>query len=152
MAKFVSKRDFDFFQHINRELSVDIIDVLIVLYKMNVDHTDTNIYGEATEKVYNTGIEIPAFINYGTNINIIENGFGIDQHHEVQYNFVRRILEERDVYPEIGDIIYYNDAYFEIDNTSEVQLIASRPDYNHSIICLTHMTRRSDIQLEERQL
>lgn len=152
MAKFVSTRDFDFFQHVNRELSVDIIDVLVILYKMNVDHTDTNIYGEATEKVYNAGVELPSFIDYGTNVNIIEHGFGIDQQHEAQFKFVRRILEEKNIYPEIGDIIHYNEAYFEIDNTTEVQLIASRPDYNQSIICSTHMTRRSDIQLEERQL
>ena len=54
-----------------------------------------------------------------------------------------------DVYPEIGDIIKYNENYYEIDNINEVQLIGSRPEYNHNIICETHLTRRSSLNIEE---
>ena len=71
---------------------------------------------------------------------------------EVEFRFVRRILQERHVYPEIGDVIGFDDAFFEIDNTQEVQLIAGRVGYNQSIICSTHLTRRSNIQIESRQV
>ncbi len=30
-------------------------------------------------------------------------------------------MRERNAYPEIGDIIFFNESYFEIDNTNEVQ-------------------------------
>jgi hypothetical protein len=59
-------------------------------------------------------------------------------------------LEDKGFYPEIGDIIHHNDAYFEIDNVREDQLIAGRPDEKFSIICSTFMTRRSSIQTEEK--
>ena len=152
MAKFVSSRDFEFFQHINKEISAEIIDTLVVLYKLNLDYVNTNIYGESTEKISYTGIELSAFIDYGPNQAVSDSGFGIDQTQEVEFRFVRSILEERHVYPEIGDIIGYNDAFYEINNIREVQLIAGRPGYNESIICETHLTRRSNIQIEPRQI
>ena len=96
MAKFNSKRDFEFFQHINRELSDDIVDSVIILYKLNLDYVQTNIYGEATEKVSYTGVELSAFIEYNENTASSNDGFGIDQDQDVQFRFVRRILEERD--------------------------------------------------------
>ena len=152
MAKFVSSRDFEFFQHINKEISAEIIDTLVTLYKLNLDYVNTNIYGESTEKISYTGIELSAFIDYGANTAVSDSGFGIDQTQEAEFRFVRSILEARHVYPEIGDIVGYNDAFYEIDNIQEVQLIAGRPGYNESIICETHLTRRSNIQIEPRQV
>ena len=152
MPKFVSSRDFTFFQHINKEISAEIVDTLVILYKLNLDYINTNIYGESTEKISYTGVEIPAFIDYSPNEAINEADFGIDQAQQAEFRFVRRILQERHIYPEIGDIVGYNDAFYEIDNIQEVQLIAGRPGYNESIICQTHLTRRSNIQIEPRQI
>ena len=152
MAKFVSSKDFEFFQHINREISAEIVDTLVTLYKLNLDYVNTNIYGESTEKISYTGVELSAFVDYRDNVAVSDAGFGIDQEQEAEFRFVRSILKERHVYPEIGDIIGYNDAFYEINNIREVQLIAGRPGYNESIICETHLTRRSNIQIEPRQI
>ena len=151
MAKFVSSRDFEFFQHINREISAEVVDTVVVLYKLSLDYVNTNIYGESTEKISYTGVEVPALVDYQPN-SAISDGFGIDQTQEAEFRFVRRILQERHIYPEIGDIVGYNDAFYEIDNIKETQLIAGRPTYNQSIICQTHLTRRSNIQIEPRQV
>lgn len=152
MAKFVSNRDFEFFQHVNRELSAEIVDTLVILYKLNLAYANTNIYGESVEKIAYDGVQLSAFIDYKGNEVITDSGFGIDATQEVEFRFVRRILQERHVYPEIGDVIGYNDAFYEIDNVQEVQLIAGRVGYNQSIICSTHLTRRSNIQIESRQV
>jgi len=152
MPKFVSARDFEFFQHINREIVDEIVDVDVVLYKMRLESTQVNIYGEASEKVHYTGIELSALISYPENVPDTQSGFGVNQTQEVDFRFVRRILEIKQVYPENGDVILYNDLFYEIDNVREVQLIASRPEYNHDILCSAHLTRRTDIQLEARQV
>jgi len=152
MAKFVGNRDFEFFQHVNRELSAEIVDTPVILYKLNLNYVNTNIYGESVEKIAYDGVELPAFVDYKGNDVITDSGFGIDSTQEVEFRFVRRILQERHVYPEIGDVIGYDNAFFEIDNTQEVQLIAGRVGYNQSIICSTHLTRRSNIQIESRQV
>ena len=152
MAKFVSSKDFTFFQHVNKEISAEIVDTLVILYKLNLDYVNTNIYGESTEKISYTGVEVSAFVDYKPNTAVSDADFGIDQTQESEFRFVRSILEERHIYPEIGDIIGYNDAFYEINNIREVQLIAGRPGYNESIICETHLTRRSNIQIEPRQV
>lgn len=152
MPKFVSKRDFDFFQHINKELVTEIVDVPVILFKLNMNVVGVNIYGEATEKVSYTAYELSALIEYPENVQVTVDGFGVDQIQNVDFRFVRSILENLETYPEIGDIINYNNAYYEIDNVREVELIASRPEYNQSILCSSHLTRRSAIQIEPRQI
>jgi hypothetical protein len=77
-------------------------------------------------------------------------GFGSDTSQNVEFRFNRFTLEEKSFYPEVGDIIFHNNGYFEIDNVREEQLIGGRVDEKFSIICLTFMTRRSTIQTEMR--
>jgi len=54
--------------------------------------------------------------------------------------------------PEIGDIIGYNNHYYEINNIQETQLIAGKPGFNTAIICVAHLTRRTSIDIEEAQV
>lgn len=151
MPKFLSARDYEFIQHINREIVAEIVDVDVVLIKVMLEATPTNIYGEALEKVHYVGIELSALISYPENEADSSEGFGVNQKQNVDFQFVRRILETKEVYPENGDIVLYNERYYEIDNVREVQLLASRPEYNHDLLCSAHLTRRTDIQLEARQ-
>ena len=152
MARFVSHRDFDFFQHINKELLLNIIDVEVILYTMVHDLVKLNIYGEATTKPRYKGISLHALVKY-PKTNPESEGFGYDANQPgVEFRFARKLLQDVNVYPEVGDIIKYNENYYEIDNTNEIQLIAGRPEYNHNVICETHLTRRSHLNLEETHL
>ena len=152
MPRFITERDFLFFQHINREIVVDVVDVEVILYKIINDIIEVNIYGESTEKTRYKGISVNALIKY-PKTTPTGDGFGYDTNQQnVEFKFVRKLLQDVDVYPEIGDIIKYNENYYEIDNTNEVQLIGSRPEYNHNIICETHLTRRSGLNIEETHI
>jgi hypothetical protein len=149
MPRFVTERDFLFFQHINREIVVDVIDVEVVLYKIIQDIANVNIYGESISKARYRGISLNALIKY-PKAQPGSEGFGYDiTQPGVEFRFVRKLLQDVDVYPDIGDIIKYNESYYEIDNINETQLIAARPDYNHNIICETHLTRKSSLNIEE---
>ena len=53
-------------------------------------------------------------------------------------------------YPETGDIVDWNDHYWEINGATEPQLIAGHPAYNHSIKATAHRARLSSLQIEER--
>jgi hypothetical protein len=153
MPRFVTERDFQFFQHINREIVVDVVDVEVILYKMINDIVSVNIYGESTEKTRYRGISLNALIKYPKRMAETESGFGFDTNQQdVEFRFVRKILQDVNVHPEVGDIIKYNENYYEVDNVNDVQLIASRPEYNHNIICQAHLTRRSGINLEETHI
>lgn len=149
MPRFVSQKDFNFFQHINRELVSDVVDVDVILYKIALETTAVNLYGEATEKARYTGVELKSLVRYPKNISNTKDGFGVDVEQNVEFRFVRALLEQVKTYPEAGDIIYYDEAYYEIDNVNDTQLVAGQPQYTTSILCNAHLTRRSGVQIEE---
>ena len=149
MPRFVSQKDFNFFQHINRELISDVVDVDVVLYKIALETTAINLYGEATEKARYTGVELKSLVKFPKTISSTKDGFGADVDQNVEFRFVRALLEQVSTYPEVGDIIYYDESYYEIDNVNDTQLVAGQPQYTTSILCNAHLTRRSGIQIEE---
>lgn len=149
MPRFNLDRDIRFFRDISRELVDSVIRTTVVLYKLIIDESGTNLYGESLRKTYYQGVETTALIER-EDTTVTYEGFGSDQGQNVEFRFNRFTLEENGFYPEIGDIIYHNDAYFEIDNVREDQLVGGLVDEKFSIICSTFMTRRSSINTEER--
>ena len=153
MARFALSRDIKFFEGISRELVDAVIETVVVLYKLIIEDSKTNLYGESLSKSYYQGVNAAAIIQRDDTATNYE-GVGGDASQTVQFRFNRFTLEETGFYPEVGDIIFHNDAYFEIDNVTEDQLIGGRVDTGNgekfSIICSTFMTRRSSIQTEMR--
>jgi hypothetical protein len=152
MPRFVTQRDYEFIQHITRELIDEWMDVGVVLYKIVVGSTKVNIYGEATIKPRYTPVKVNAIVKYDKNQPKNDEGFGVNMEQLTEFRFSRRLLKEVKVYPEIGDIIKYNNYFYEIHNLTETQLIAGKPNFNTAIICMAHLTRRTSIDIEEAQV
>jgi hypothetical protein len=151
MARFALGRDIRFFEGISRELVDAVVTTGVILYKLIIEDSKTNLYGESLSKTYYQGVECNAIIAREDTAANYE-GFGSDQSQTVDFRFNRFTLEDKNIYPEIGDIIFHNNAYFEIDNVREDQLVAGRDTEHFSIICSTFMSRRSTIQTEQRVL
>ena len=153
MARFTLDRDIRFFEGISRELVDAVVTTAVVLYKLVIENSKTNLYGESLSKTYYSGVECNAMIERQDTAATYE-GFGSDITQTVDFRFNRFSLKDTGFYPEIGDIIFHNDAYFEIDNVREDQLIGGRVETGggeaFSIICSTFMSRRSSIQTEMR--
>ena len=155
MARFALARDIKFFEGISREVVEAVVETTVVLYKLIIEDTPVNLYGESLNKTYYQGVQCAALIQREDSTTNYE-GFGSDQSQNVEFRFNRILLKEKNFYPEIGDIILHNDGYFEIDNIREDQLVAGRIEsgdgQNFSIICSTFMTRRSVIQTEMKTI
>ena len=149
MPRFELDRDIRFFESISRELVDAVIETTVVLFKLAIDDISTNLYGESLNKSYFQGTECTAVIERD-DTSVSYEGFGSDSGQNVEFRFNRITLKDKGFYPEIGDIIMHNDAYFEIDNVREDQLIGGQSGEKFSIICSTFMTRRSSIQTEMR--
>lgn len=151
MARFALDRDIRFFEGISAELVDAVIQTTVVLYKLIVGDSKTNLYGESLNKTYYKGVETTCVIER-QDTTVTYEGFGSDQGQSVEFRFNRFTLKDNNFYPEIGDIIFHNSAYFEIDNVREDQLIGGRTgDQEHfSIICSTFMSRRTTLQTEEK--
>ena len=152
MARFALERDIDFFNSISRELVDEVVDTLCMIYKLSVNDTKTNLYGESLSKWYKTGVPVPALIDRDQT-ETDDGDFGPDTVQNVEFKFNRFQLKEEEIYPEIGDIIGHNDTYFEIYNVRDDQYIGGRtgrldPKERFSIVCQTTMVRRSRLNIE----
>jgi len=126
-----------------------VIETTVILFKLAIEDLSTNLYGESLNKTYYQGTECSAVIDRDDS-SVSYEGFGSDSGQNVEFRFNRFTLKDKNFYPEIGDIIMHNDAYFEIDNVREDQLIGGQSSEKFSIVCSTFMTRRSSIQTEMR--
>jgi hypothetical protein len=160
MPKFLVGRDISFLRNVARELIERVIEQTCVLYKINLNETRVNIYGEAMNKTWHKGVELNVLINKESET-INYEGFGADTNQNIEFRFDREHCEERNAYPQIGDIIYFDNSYFEIDNTNEIQFVGGLPGgdddseetynkRNWSIICSTFMISKSNFNIEER--
>lgn len=149
--RFTTPQDYQTILKINKELVNVVVDVETVLYKLNQVATQSNIYNEATKKVWYVGVIIPALIRYDAT-NPISDMDTVNTQQNIEASYLRQECQDRNVYPEIGDIIAFNNNYYEINNTNEIQLVAGRTEYNHSIVCSAHLTRSTNLQLDPPQL
>jgi hypothetical protein len=149
MPKFLVGNDLTFFKSIARELVDDVIQVAVVLYKINQYETKVNIYGESVNKTWYPGVEIYALADKEPE-NVQYEGFGPDNTQSITFKFDRDTCEEKGIYPEIGDIVYFDNSYYEIDNTNEIQFVGGQPDNNFSIVATTFMVSKSSLNIEER--
>jgi hypothetical protein len=149
MPKFLIGRDLTFFKSIARELVDDVIQVAVVLYKINQYETKVNIYGESVNKTWYPGVQIYALADKEPE-NVQYEGFGPDNTQSITFKFDRDTCEEKGIYPEIGDIVYFDNSYYEIDNTNEIQFVGGQPDNNFSIVATTFMVSKSSLNIEER--
>ena len=148
MPKFISERDVAFFKGIAREIVDVVVENTIVLFKVNLNETKINIYGEAMNKTWYPGVQLYALINKEPETSTYE-GFGPDANQNIEFRLDRFMCEEKGVYPEIGDVIFFDQSYYEIDNTTEVQFVGGLPSNNFSVVCSTFMVRKSDLNIEE---
>jgi hypothetical protein len=149
MAKFISDRDVAFFKGLAREVVDVVVQNTAVLYKINLNETHVNLYGESMNKTWHTGVELYVLINKETTTTSYE-GFGAETLQNIEFRFDRYMCEEKNSYPEVGDVIYFDDSYYEIDNTTETQYVGGFDKNNFSIVCNTFMVSKSTLNIEQR--
>ena len=153
LGRYYSQRDINLVNQFNAELMRDIIETLVVCFKICAAETRVNMYGEAapTEgKSFFPGIELTALIDRA-DITTNDEGFGPDRDQSVVFKFRELSLKDANFYPEVGDFILFNDRYHEVNNVVQEQLLGGQSNKSHSIICNTHYSRLSQINLVDRQ-
>ena len=148
---FLPQKEIKFFDSLNEELIDEIVGQSVDIYKISIDYTDDNVYGESTTKYYENGFRVNCLIQFDEPT-IEQTEFGPDYDANIEMYFQRNNLASGSInfYPEAGDIVDWNGTYWEINGTTEPQLIAGHPGYNHQIKATAHRSRMSSLQIEER--
>ena len=186
MALFGSARDISLFRHVNRELLADIITQQCSFYKYKLEETKVNIYGEAAEEKFYMGPVLLNCLIERQDQDYPETDLGTDFSWGATFKFLRDDLLNKmedfneffeptnyqygaNLVPEVGDIIMYQDGYYEVDNTNANQyFMGKNPDYPNnvnpinpglenfgssiSIICETHYVPADRVGITQERL
>lgn len=169
MALFGRQRDINLFTTVNRELLGDVITQQCSFYKYGLAETQTNLYGEAVGGKYFDGPTLFNVLIERPDQEFPESDLGIDFNWGLTFRFLREDLIDAQLVPEIGDIIMYNEGYYEVETTNSNQyLLGKNPDYpnnenplnpglekfgsNFSIICKTHYTPADKLGIKKARL
>jgi hypothetical protein len=132
MAIFGGSRDVDTFKIMSKELINDIVTQQIGYYKIVLNDTPANIYGESLTKNYIGPVLLNCLIERGDFEDGIDD-FGPDRSRAVEFRFLKDTLVDANVVSEIGDIIMYNELYYQVSNVNSNQLIFGKDnDYAYS--------------------
>jgi hypothetical protein len=156
MALFGGQRDVSLFRSLNKELLHRFIDTEVLVYKLNLNATTTNLYEETDNKIYDSAVLVHTLATVDEQVWTSED-YGTDLTQNAVFAFLKDDLVDKNLPIEIGDILEYRSRFFEIDGVEENQSVVGKfPEnwfggdthgYSVSIICQTHMTRQSKVNI-----
>ena len=156
MALYGGARDISMFRRVNRELMGNIISQEVIYYKYNVTTTKTNMYGESVEgRNFADPVMLFALIELGSPESPTSD-FGVDFTWPITFRFLKDDLLSptldfnasmsfgsnlnplpgtygANIHPAVGDVIQYQNGYWEVDNTYDTQYFTGKnPDFPYT--------------------
>ena len=152
MALYGGARDISMFRRVNRELMGSIISEEVIYYKYNITTTKVNMYGESVEgRNFADPVMLFALVEVGPQESPTSD-LGVDFTWTMTFRFLRDDLISKlneanqgqpfntyqqpniqygaNIHPEVGDIIQYQNGYWEVDNTNATQFFMGKdPQY-----------------------
>lgn len=158
MALFGSVRDMSYLRFVSKELTDRVSGMNVLFYKLILSETDVDLYGDSYKKMYSEPVLLTCIID--RNPQTTENAeYGTTVSRLVDFKFLRDDLINLQLVPEQGDIICWNESYYEVDNNIDNQLIVGKdPDYSliddlqnfgrdWSIVCNTHLANINKLNI-----
>lgn len=157
---FGTQKDFNLLKTMMREMVQDVVEQEILYYKFSLEETESNIYGEATEKVFYNPVKLNCLITRGDQV-INTDELGPDLSRDVSFAFIREDLVDVNVVPEVGDVVLWHEDFYLVDTVKENQLFFGKDNsYNFidygsrygasiSIVVDCHLTRADLLGIKE---
>ena len=147
MALFGGSRDVSALRYINRELMGNIITQQVAYYKYNLGQTRVNMYGENVEGKFYVGPVLLSCLIERNDQSFPTSDLGPDLVYGIDVAFLKDDLLNKNydfnidtefyganLVPQVGDIIMFQEGYFEVDNVVNNQLFVGKdPEYPNSI-------------------
>lgn len=165
MPLFGSRQDARLITSLTRELFHKYISNEVEVFKLALNETEINLYNESDKKVYYQPVRLFCNINKeDQTMNDVDTGMDVAQ--TITFSFLRDDLIDLNIVLSEGDIIRFDQRYFEVDNTNSNQYFMGRNDETHlmtvenrdrafgsniSIVASTHLTRISNLNLVDQR-
>ena len=155
-GRFLPQRDVNLITRVTKELVGDkqnskdgLINQEVVIYKPSLQESATNMYGESAggSKVYKNGVQMAALVT-ADDFDFSQDEFGPSSNQTATFSFLRQSFIDASMVLEIGDLVDWNYAYFEVGAINENQLIGGMFDQNFSVVASAFLIRKSSVQIE----
>ena len=155
-GRFLHQRDVNLITRVTKELVGDkqnskdgLINQEVVIYKPSLQESATNMYGESAggSKVYKNGVQMAALVT-ADDFDFSQDEFGPSSNQTATFSFLRQSFIDASMVLEIGDLVDWNYAYFEVGSINENQLIGGMFDQNFSVVASAFLIRKSSVQIE----
>ena len=162
MALFGSARDASLVRSINRELINRYVDTEVAFYKLSLNDTKSNMYDESDKKVYYAPMRINCLALKEEKTYIGDDAY--DSTRLGEFNFLRDDLKDRNIVIQEGDVLEYDNEFYEIDGVGASQYWTGRnpeTDIGHvegdrgefglsvAVKVTAHVTRRNRLNIQE---
>ena len=155
-GRLLPQKEVNFITRVTKELVGDkqnskdgLINQEVVIYKPSLQESATNMYGESAggSKVYKNGVQMAALVT-ADDFDFSQDEFGPTSNQTATFSFLRQSFIDASMVLEIGDLVDWNYAYFEVGSINENQLIGGMFDQNFSVVASAFLIRKSSVQIE----
>ena len=162
MALFGSSRDASLVRSINRELINRFIDTEVAFYKLSLNDTKANMYDESDSKTYYAPMRLNCLILKEDKTYTGDDAY--DSTRLGEFSFLRDDLKDRNIVIQEGDVLEYDNEFYEIDGVGSSQYWTGRnPEtdialkegdrgefgLSVAVKVTAHVTRRNRLNIQE---
>lgn len=124
-ALFAGSRDVSLVRHLGKELINNIINTEVIVYQLSLEETRENIYGESNNKVYYKPVRVNCIVDRAQQASQGDD-YGINYSREAVFAFARDTLVDIGIVIKSGDIIGWDNQFFELKNVASNYLWSGR--------------------------
>jgi hypothetical protein len=166
MPLFGSYRDSGLVLSVNRELLHGIISNEVAIYKLNLEHTQVNIYEESEQRSYDPPVRAYSLVQLDPPM--AETGeAGLSFTRTATFSILKTDLIDSDLVMLEGDIIEYDNTYYEVDQVVDTiywtgrnpsTVIGMTQDnwpvhgYDVSVTVTCHLTSTNTLHIVDRRM
>lgn len=134
---FFQQRDLTLLKSLSEQLVEEWMKVEFQYFKLNTKNIKVNIYGQARRgaRQYYKGITMPGLIDH--NPQALDFSQSLKYRNSARFRLLVQTLKKYNLYPEVGDIVYWNKIFWQIANVTQQQLIANDHETKWSKILQT---------------
>lgn len=137
-GKYLKDKQLALFRSVSQQLLQHWMNVQILYFKMNIQDTKVNIYGQTIgPKQFYKGMRIPGIIQHNPTQFQFMEAFVTNT---TNFKFLKSTLQKFNLFPQMGDYIVWDDSTWQIGNVTSQQLIGNDIDTQWSYVCQSTLT------------
>jgi hypothetical protein len=141
---FISPREIDFINDLNKEIVKDVIGQSVILYPISEIKTRVHdLYNESPEKVFENPIRIDARVEWEPE-DVRTNQFGSEEYSTVTIYIPERDMIDKEILLSQGDFFSYGAQFFEIIIVQTTHNIYGQIEFSGGVKLVGKESRRGN--------